>query len=209
MSLRRASSLLAVTGAMLVPAAAAGCGADDADRGEAVAASSEAETFGSDLIVELSTSEGPMLLELYPSLAPKHVDAFTARAATGDYDGLSFHRVVPGYLVQTGDPTGIGTGSDEGAPLALEPNDLSHRRGTLSMARLGHPDTAGSQFFICHGDADHLDGKYTAFGRMISGYETLDAIASAPADGERPIDPVSLHSVTVRSRTDDDPSPGL
>jgi len=135
--------------------------------------------------------------------------AFTARAGNGAYDGLSFHRVVQGHLVQTGDPTALGTGSDDRRPLALEANDLSHLRGTLSMARLGHPDTAGSQFFICHGDASHLDGKYTAFGRMISGYETLDAIASAPADGELPIDPVSLDTVTVRPRTDDDPSPGL
>ncbi|MHC4845133.1 MAG: peptidylprolyl isomerase [Planctomycetota bacterium] len=208
MSRALASSLLAVAGTMLVPAAAAGCAGGEADREIPVAESGEAETFGSDLLVELSTSEGSMLLELYPSLAPSHVDAFTARAGTGDYDGLSFHRVVPGYLVQTGDPTGIGTGTDDGPTLALEPNELSHRRGTLSMARLGHPDTAGSQFFICHGDAAHLDGKYTAFGRMISGYETLDAIASAPVDGERPIDPVSLQTVTVRARTDDDPTPG-
>lgn len=211
MSLRSRSSALVVAGALLVPVAAAGCGVDaevvEPSVQEPVSASG-AETLGSDLLVEFETGEGIMLAELYPTLAPLHVKAFERRASQGVYDGLVFHRVVPGYLVQTGDPTGDGSGRAEGDPLPLEPNDLSHLRGTLSMARLGHPDTAGSQFFICHGDAAHLDGKYTAFGRLIGGYETLDAIATAPAEGERPIQPVSMNRVTVRARTDDDPTQG-
>jgi cyclophilin family peptidyl-prolyl cis-trans isomerase len=208
MSRRRFSSLLVVAGALMVPVAAAGCGAGEAGGSDVAAVAGTAETFGSDLIAQLSTSEGEILIELYPTLAPRHVEAFGRRASEGGYDGLEFHRVVPGYLVQTGDPTGTGTGSAASEALALEPNELSHLRGTLSMARLGHPDTAGSQFFICHGDATHLDSKYTAFGRLISGYETLDAIAMAPAEGERPIEPVSLDAVTVRARTDLDPSSG-
>lgn len=211
MNLAPLSSLLLVAGTLLVPVAAAGCGAgeagaDEGERGAAVAV--EAEAFGSNLIAELSTGEGTLLIELYPTLAPRHVEAFQRRASAGFYDELAFHRVVPGYLVQTGDPTGEGTGSDGAAPLSLEANELSHLRGTLSMARLGHPDTAGSQFFICHGDARHLDDKYTAFGRLISGYETLDAIAMAATEGERPIEPVSLNAVVVRARTDADPSSG-
>ena len=130
---------------------------------------------------------GVMKAELYPDVAPNTVNNFISLIQKGYYDGLIFHRVIPGFMIQGGDPTGTGMGGP-GYRIAGEfrlngfKNDLKHMRGVLSMARSMHPDSAGSQFFIMHGDAPHLDGQYAAFGKVIEGMEVADAIVSTKRD---------------------------
>ena len=126
-------------------------------------------------IVTMKTSKGPVVMELFPDVAPKHVESFKTLIAKGFYDGLTFHRIVPGFVVQGGDPKGDGTGGP-GYNLDAEFSDLPHKRGTLSMARSGHPDSAGSQFYIVldEENARHLDGKYTIFGEVVRGMENVD-----------------------------------
>ena len=126
-------------------------------------------------IVEMQTSKGPVVMELFPEVAPKHVESFKTLIAKGFYNGLAFHRIVPGFVAQGGDPKGDGTGGP-GYNLKAEFSDLPHKRGTLSMARSGHPDSAGSQFYIVldERNARHLDGQYTIFGEVVSGMENVD-----------------------------------
>lgn len=125
--------------------------------------------------------------ELYPEIAPKTVENFEKLANEGFYDGLTFHRVIPGFMIQGGDPKGNGTGGP-GYSIPGEfnsngfKNDLKHTRGVLSMARAMDPNSAGSQFFIMHEDAPHLDGDYAGFGRITDGFDTLDTIAKTPTD---------------------------
>jgi peptidylprolyl isomerase/peptidyl-prolyl cis-trans isomerase B (cyclophilin B) len=114
-------------------------------------------------------------LEFYPADAPKTVENFVTLAKKGFYDGLTFHRVVPDFVVQGGCPQGTGTGGP-GYTLKAEFNKQKHIRGTLAMARSQHPDSAGSQFYICYGPTPHLDGTYTVFGRVASGMEHVDRI---------------------------------
>ena len=114
-------------------------------------------------------------LEFYPEDAPKTVENFVTLATKGFYDGLSFHRVVPDFVVQGGDPKGDGTGGP-GYTIPAEFNKQKHVRGSLAMARSQHPDSAGSQFYICYGPTPHLDGNYTVFGRVVSGMEHVDRI---------------------------------
>lgn len=122
-----------------------------------------------------------MEFELYPEVAPKSVANFVKLAESGFYDGLTFHRIVPGFVIQGGDPLGNGTG-DSGETIKGEfasngvENNIAHERGVLSMARSALPDSASSQFFIMHEAAPHLDGSYAAFGRVLSGMEVVDAI---------------------------------
>ena len=118
---------------------------------------------------------GEIRLELYPEDAPKTVESFVALAKKGFYDRLTFHRVVPGFVVQGGDPKGDGTGGP-GYRLKAEFNSRKHLRGTLAMARSQDPDSAGSQFYICLGPQPSLDGKYTVFGQVLSGMELVDQI---------------------------------
>ena len=146
---------------------------------------------------------GVMRLELYPEIAPNTVANFIELANAGFYDGLIFHRVIAGFMVQGGDPTGTGMGGPgydivgEFAANGFE-NDLSHTRGVISMARAQHPDSAGSQFFIMHADAPYLDGQYAAFGKVIEGIEVVDAIASARTDSfDRPVEDQVIRSVSV------------
>ena len=126
---------------------------------------------------------GVMELELYPEKAPLTVKNFEKLVNSGFYDGLGFHRIIPGFMIQGGDPKGNGTGGP-GWHIKGEfksngvNNDLKHTRGVISMARAADPDSAGSQFFIMHADAPHLDGQYAAFGKLVSGFEVLDGIAS-------------------------------
>lgn len=125
---------------------------------------------------------GVMELELYPELAPITVENFVKLAKDGFYDGLTFHRIIEGFMIQGGDPEGTGMGgSDENikGEFALNgvENNISHKRGVISMARSQMPDSASSQFFIVHQDSDFLDGQYAAFGKMTKGYEVLDALA--------------------------------
>jgi peptidyl-prolyl cis-trans isomerase B (cyclophilin B) len=150
----------------------------------------------------IATTEGEMTIELLPDKAPKHVENFIKLARDGFYDGTVFHRVISGFMIQGGCPEGNGTGGP-GYKVKAEFNDVHHERGVVSMARSADPNSAGSQFFICHGDAGFLDGQYTAFGRLIDGDDTLEKIASAPVragrSGERstPINPVKVRSVSI------------
>ncbi len=114
-------------------------------------------------------------LELYPKDAPKTVENFVALAKKGFYNGLTFHRVVPDFVVQGGCPNGNGTGGP-GHTIKAEFNTQKHLRGTVAMARSQHPDSAGSQFYICYGPTPHLDGSYTVFGRVVAGMEHVDRI---------------------------------
>lgn len=123
----------------------------------------------------ISTPHGDVLFSFFPDDAPQHVAAFMKLAESGFYDGLAFHRVEPGFVVQGGDPRGDGTGGP-GYNLKAEFNARPHLRGTVAMARSSQPDSAGSQFYICLDDARFLDGQYTVFGQMTDGFEALDAI---------------------------------
>jgi len=139
----------------------------------------------------IETSLGEMELELLPEKAPGHVKNFVDLARKGFYDGSTFHRVIPGFMIQGGDPntrdakgsrSSHGTGGP-GYTIKAEFNDTPHRRGVLSMARASDPDSAGSQFFICVADSAFLDRQYTAFGRVVRGMEVADKIVSRPRDG--------------------------
>ncbi len=137
----------------------------------------------------IQTDLGDMAVEFFPEVAPNHVNNFTVLARKGFYDGTTFHRVIPGFMIQGGDPNSKKTDRSQhgtGGPgyrLKAEFNDRPHKRGTLSMARSRHPDSAGSQFFICVADAPHLDGQYTVFGQVVEGVETADKIVSQKTDG--------------------------
>jgi peptidyl-prolyl cis-trans isomerase B (cyclophilin B) len=125
--------------------------------------------------VRIATPHGEIVFRFFPDDAPLHVAAFVKLAEARFYDGLAFHRVVPGFVAQGGDPNGNGTGGP-GYNLKAEFNARPHLRGTVAMARASAPDSAGSQFYICLDDARFLDGQYTVFGQMTEGFEALDAI---------------------------------
>jgi peptidyl-prolyl cis-trans isomerase B (cyclophilin B) len=142
-------------------------------------------------------------IELLPENAPNTVQNFKSLVAKGFYNGLIFHRVISGFMIQGGCPQGTGTGGP-GYSIKGEfkrngfDNTLKHKRGVLSMARSGDPDSAGSQFFIMHADSPHLDGQYAAFGRVVSGMDVVDEIASAKTGpGDRPVTPQIMKSVTL------------
>ena len=146
---------------------------------------------------------GVMEGELYEDIAPISVENFEKLANDGFYDGLIFHRVIPGFMIQGGCPLGNGTGGP-GWSIKGEfsangvKNDLKHTRGVLSMARAMNPDSAGSQFFIMVADAPHLDGQYAAFGKVISGMEVADEIVSVPRDlADRPHEPQRIRTIRV------------
>ncbi|HED64587.1 MAG TPA: peptidylprolyl isomerase [Planctomycetes bacterium] len=150
----------------------------------------------------IETSEGNMTFEFFEEKAPGHVKNFLKLAEDGFYDGTVFHRVIAGFMIQGGCPNGDGRGGP-GYQIDAEFNDTHHEKGILSMARAADPNSAGSQFFVCHGDAGFLDGQYTAFGRLIDGEDALDAIAAGEvrsgAGGEKssPVNPVRITKVTV------------
>ncbi len=127
----------------------------------------------------LDLAPGRVVIELRPDLAPKHVARIKRLAREGFYDGLAFHRVIDGFMAQTGDPRGDGTGGS-GVNLAAEFSNEKHVRGTVSMARAGHPDSADSQFFIMFAAAPSLDGKYTVWGKVVDGMKHVDAIKKGP-----------------------------
>jgi cyclophilin family peptidyl-prolyl cis-trans isomerase len=140
----------------------------------------------------LETTQGRAVIELRPDVAPKHVARIKELAQQGFYDGVVFFRVIDGFMAQTGDPTGTGRGGS-GKNLKAEFSNAPHERGTVSMARRDHPDSADSQFFICFGDARFLDGKYTVWGRVIEGMENIDKIKR----GEPVKDPDKIISMRV------------
>ena len=147
---------------------------------------------------------GVMKAELYPEIAPITVQNFIDLASKGFYNGLIFHRVIPGFMIQGGDPQGTGVGGP-GYCIKGEfrangvKNDLKHTRGVLSMARAMDPDSAGSQFFIMHEDYPSLDGQYAAFGKLIEGIEVVDKIASVRTDYmDKPLEPQQIEFMTVQ-----------
>ena len=151
-------------------------------------------------------------LEMDRTAAPNTVNNFLTLASKGFYDGLCFHRVIPGFMIQGGCPDGDGTGGP-GYGIKGEfsangvKNERKHKRGVISMARSMNPNSAGSQFFIMHADAPHLDGQYAAFGEVVSGMETIDEIASVPTGyGDRPKTPVIIKKISVTDEVFDAPA---
>ena len=126
--------------------------------------------------IMMEVKGGPVMIELRPDLAPKHVERIRALSERGFYDGAPFHRVIPGFMAQTGDPTGTGSGGSDLPDLKAEFSNEAHVRGTVSMARTANPNSANSQFFICFGNAPWLDRQYTVWGKVTSGMEHVDAI---------------------------------
>ena len=156
---------------------------------------------------------GTIKAELYPEIAPNSVNNFISLIEKGFYNGLIFHRVIPGFMIQGGCPKGNGTGGPgyeipgEFAANGFK-NDLKHTRGVLSMARAMHPDSAGSQFFIMHEDAPHLDGQYAAFGKVLEGMDVVDKIAATKTGwGDKPLTPQIMQKVTVDTQGVDYPAP--
>ena len=143
------------------------------------------------LLLELET--GPVTIKLRPDLAPQHVARIKELAREGFYDGVVFHRVIPGFMAQGGDPTGSGSGGSDLPDLKAEFNSEPHVRGTCSMARTSNPDSANSQFFICFDDARFLDNQYTVWGQVESGMEHVDALPV----GEPPREPGKIVKATV------------
>lgn len=144
--------------------------------------------------------------ELYPEKAPNTVNNFLSLVRKGFYDGVIFHRVIAGFMIQGGDPDGTGMGGPgyrikgEFSGNGFKGNDIKHTRGVLSMARAVSPDSAGSQFFVMHADADYLDGQYAAFGKVIEGMDTVDAIASVRTDySDRPREEQKMKRVTAET----------
>ncbi|MGM9614408.1 MAG: peptidylprolyl isomerase [Oscillospiraceae bacterium] len=156
---------------------------------------------------------GVIKAELYPEIAPNTVNNFVSLVEKGFYNGLIFHRVIPGFMIQGGCPKGTGTGGP-GYEIPGEfaangfANDLKHTRGVLSMARAMHPDSAGSQFFIMHEDAPHLDGQYAAFGQVLEGMDVVDRIAATKTGwGDKPLSPQIMQKVTVDTKGETYPAP--
>ena len=156
------------------------------------------------IVIEMENGK-TIELELYPQYAPESCANFEKLVKEGFYDGLTFHRVIPGFMIQGGCPLGTGTGGSgwhikgEFASNGFTQNTLKHTRGVLSMARSMMPNSAGSQFFIMHEDAPHLDGDYAAFGKVVSGIEVVDEIASAPTDyNDKPTTPQVMKRVYMK-----------
>ncbi|HEY1660849.1 MAG TPA: peptidylprolyl isomerase [Verrucomicrobiae bacterium] len=164
-------------------------------------------------VAVINTTDGEMHIEFWTDVAPKTVENFKALAQKGFYDGTCFHRIMKGFMVQGGDPLTKdpakekmwGTGGP-GYTIKAEFNSRSHQRGVISMARSNHPDSAGSQFFICDGNASFLDRQYTAFGQLIKGDEVLNKIAGAPVGGSgsgensKPLNRVGVISIKIVPR---------
>ena len=165
-------------------------------------------------IVTFTMADGGIIkAELYPEIAPVSVNNFISLIQKNFYDGLIFHRVIKGFMIQGGDPDGIGTGGPgysipgEFAINGFE-NNLKHTEGVLSMARSMHPDSAGSQFFIMHKTSPHLDGSYAAFGKVIEGMDVVNKIAECQTDyNDRPIENRVMKTVTVETFGVDYPKP--
>ena len=162
------------------------------------------------VIIEMENG-GIIKLALDASAAPNTVKNFLSLAGKGYYDGLTFHRIIPGFMIHGGCPDGTGMGGPgysikgEFAANGVK-NPLKHKRGVISMARAMNPNSAGSQFFIMHQDAPHLDGQYAAFGQVTEGMDVVDAIAAVPTGyADRPIEPVRIKSVTLEGETVEEP----
>ncbi len=146
----------------------------------------------------LQLKDGRVVIQLRPDLAPEHVKRIKTLAREGFYDGVVFHRVIEGFMAQTGDPTGTGMGGSKLPNLMAEFNDAKHVRGTLSMARAGDPNSANSQFFICFKPSSFLDGQYTVFGQVVEGMEFVDNIKKGDQSNNGSVsDPDKIISLKV------------
>jgi len=167
-----------------------------------------------DKVAELHTSAGEIDIRFYPDAAPNHVKNFIDLAEKGFYNGTKFHRVIPGFMIQGGDPNTIsgspyswGTGGS-GKNVAAEFNSIHHARGVVSMARSNDPNSASSQFFICVADAGSLDNQYTAFGKVTKGMEVADKIVNTPRNAsDRPNNPTSIDKIVIREAKPDEKGP--
>ena len=200
MKKRLITSILIAIFVLMTSLVFVGCNADvdNVDKGE--------ETMKNPFITIEMENGKTIKAELYPEKAPNTVNNFISLASSGFYDGLIFHRVIYGFMIQGGDPAGIGTGGPgycikgEFALNGFTQNDLKHERGVLSMARAASMDSAGSQFFIMHKNASHLDGQYAAFGKVTEGIEVVDEIASVSTDwNDKPKIPQTMKKVTVET----------
>jgi peptidyl-prolyl cis-trans isomerase B (cyclophilin B) len=171
----------------------------------AVATNQPPATPNTNEVGVITTSLGVMVVEFYPDVAPKHVENFKKLAREGFYDGTCFHRVIPGFMIQGGDPNTKNENAKDtwgmggpGYTINAEFNSKHHARGILSMARSSDPNSAGSQFFICQADCGQLDGQYTVFGNLIKGFDVLDKIATTPTEPpDRPIKRVNIDSIKI------------
>lgn len=164
-------------------------------------------------VAEVKTTLGTFSLRFFPQVAPNHVRNFIDLSQQGFYNGTRFHRTVPGFVIQGGDPNtksgnpaSWGTGGS-GRNIKGEFSSIHHRPGILSMARSNDRDSASSQFFVVVGDAGFLDNDYTVFGEVTSGMDVVNSIVSAPARGESPVNPVTIESVTIREANENEKGP--
>ena len=162
----------------------------------------EAKTKKKDLenMLYMELSSGRVTIKLRPDLAPKHVERIKELVRAKFYDGIVFHRVIPGFMAQTGDPTGTGMGGSDKPDLKAEFSDEPFKRGTIGAARSGNPDSANSQWFICFDDASHLNGQYTVWGEITEGMDHVDKIAK----GEPPADPDKIISLRIAADVEKD-----
>ena len=166
---------------------------------------SDAKPADAKEVAVVKTSEGTMVLEFFPDVAPNHVDNFKKLAKKGFYDGTCFHRVIKGFMIQGGDPNTKDESKKDtwgqggpGYTIKAEFNDKPHVRGTLSMARTPDPNSAGCQFFICHGEPRFLDHQYTVFGKLIKGDEVMEKIATTATEGpDRPVKRMNIESIKI------------
>ena len=166
-------------------------------------------------VAEIKTTAGDIHVRFFPDVAPNHVKNFIDLAQKGFYNGTKFHRVIPGFMIQGGDPNTIsgdprtwGTGGNGENYVKAEFSRVKHKRGILSMARSGHPDSASSQFFIMVADYPSLDGQYSVFGQVLKGMEVADKIVSARTGGQdRPLEPTAITGITIRDARDDEKGP--
>lgn len=184
---------------------AAACSAQDTDKQQ-----KDKQKVDTNEVAIIQTTKGDMVVEFWSDVAPNTVENFKKLARSGFYDGTAFHRIIKGFMIQGGDPLTkdktkedmYGTGGP-GYQIKAEFNNRKHQKGVLSMARAAHPDSAGSQFFICHADAPFLDGKYTTFGKLIKGEDVLDKIASTPVgpsrngENSKPLERVEIISIKI------------
>jgi peptidyl-prolyl cis-trans isomerase B (cyclophilin B) len=187
-----------------------GLHAQDTTPSPSMTPSPSSSTTTADEVAIIKTSEGDMVAEFWTDVAPKTVENFKKLARQGFYDGTAFHRVIKGFMIQGGDPltkdeskqSRWGTG-DPGYKIDAEFNAKSHTRGVLSMARSQDPNSAGSQFFICHGDPKFLDNQYTAFGKLIKGDDVLEKIATTQTTTpDRPVKRMNVESVKIVPRSE-------
>jgi len=193
-----------------------GCGTKDSKKTEGTT-TNESVDYASKVkenpIVTITMSnDEKIVIELKPAVAPNTVANFISLVKEGFYDGLIFHRVIPDFMIQGGDPLGNGTGGPdysidgEFSSNGID-NSLKHERGVISMARSQDPNSAGSQFFIMVKEATHLDGEYAAFGKVIEGMETVDTIVAAERDAEKPLEDQQMKKVEVDTKGFDYPAP--